>query len=133
MAHSPAYFAAAGVADHQFGWIHASAAKIADPIIHRLIDKISVGPQPTVNVARYRQGATVTIHTHDGRSFTSTVYVPKGAAMLGIEWSDIESKYRHLMPNSGIDAARIEASLAMIRDFSEVPNVSPLIELLRPR
>ena len=30
-------------------------------------------------------------------------------------------------------APSIEASLAMIRDFSEVPNVSPLIELLRPR
>jgi 2-methylcitrate dehydratase PrpD len=133
MAHSPAYFTAAGVADQQFGWVHASAAKIADPIIHRLIDKISVGPQPTENVARYRQGATVTIRTSDGRSFTNTVFVPKGAAMLGIEWSDIEDKYRHLMPSSGIDPASIEASLAMIRDFSEVPNVSPLIELLRPR
>ena len=30
MAHSPAYFAAAGVADHGFSWQHASDGKIAD-------------------------------------------------------------------------------------------------------
>lgn len=40
MAHSPAYFAAAGAADRGFSWIHASAAKIADPVIHALIDKV---------------------------------------------------------------------------------------------
>src|SRR5229473_8507827 len=38
MAHSPAYFLAAGVADRNFSWAHASAEKIADPRIHRLID-----------------------------------------------------------------------------------------------
>src|SRR6267378_2820063 len=59
MAHSPAYFLAAGAADHSFSWVHATAAKIADPTIHQLIDKIQVGALPTDNVARYRQGATV--------------------------------------------------------------------------
>ena len=47
MAHSPAYFAAAGVADRAFSWEHASAAKIADPVIHRLIDHVQVGAPPT--------------------------------------------------------------------------------------
>jgi 2-methylcitrate dehydratase PrpD len=36
MAHSPAYFLAAGAADHDFSWVHATAAKIADPVIHQL-------------------------------------------------------------------------------------------------
>ena len=53
--------------------------KIADPRIHRLIDKVRVGPPPTENAARYRQGATVTIRTTDGREVTNTVYAPKGA------------------------------------------------------
>ena len=35
MAHSPAYFTAAGVADREFSWAHATPAKIADPVIHR--------------------------------------------------------------------------------------------------
>ncbi len=36
MAHSPAYFIAAGAADRGFSWAHAGAEKIADPVIHRL-------------------------------------------------------------------------------------------------
>src|SRR5205823_14372082 len=36
VAHSPAYFLAAGVADRDFSWIHASPEKIADPVIGRL-------------------------------------------------------------------------------------------------
>src|SRR5712671_3107021 len=84
MAHSPAYFIAAGTADRDFSWIHATAAKISDPVIHQLIDKIRVGVPPTDNVSRYRQGARVTIRTTDGRTSTNTVFEPKGAAARGI-------------------------------------------------
>jgi 2-methylcitrate dehydratase PrpD len=133
MAHSPAYFTAAGVADHAFSWIHATAAKIADPVIHGLIDKVRVGAPPTQDADRYRQGATVTIRTHDGRTSSSTVYLPKGSGALGIDWSDIDKKYRTLVPASGLPADKIEASLAMIHEFQEVSDVSSLITLLSPR
>jgi 2-methylcitrate dehydratase PrpD len=132
MAHSPAYFAAAGVADKHFGWVHCSPEKIADPVIHRLIDKVRVGPPPTENAERYRQGATVTIQTTDGRIVTNTVFLPTGSAALGIDWTDIEAKYRTLMPNSGLAADRIEQSLATIRDLANAAGVAPLINLLRP-
>jgi 2-methylcitrate dehydratase PrpD len=131
MAHSPAYFTAAGVADKEFGWMHCRPKKIADPAIHRLIDKVTVGPPPTENADRYRQGATVTIRTTDGRKVTSTVFLPKGSAALGIDWADIEAKYRTLMPNSGLPGARIEQSLALIRDFANAGSVASLIELIR--
>jgi len=131
MAHSPAYFVAAGVADHDFSWAHASPEKIADPRIHRLIDKVRVGPPPSENVARYRQGATVTIRTSDGREVTSTVYVPKGAGILGIAWSDIDAKYRTLVPLSGLPAQQIEASLDLIHRFRDITDVSELTGLLR--
>jgi 2-methylcitrate dehydratase PrpD len=131
MAHSPAYFTAAGVADRSFSWIHASDAKIADPIIHGLIDKVRVGPPPTENADRYRQGATVTIRTHDGRTSTSTVHLPKGAGALGIAWDDIDAKYRTLVPASGLTTDKIEASLALIHDFHTVTDVSTLTALLR--
>jgi 2-methylcitrate dehydratase PrpD len=132
MAHSPAYFVAAGVADGQFSWVHASAAKIADPAIHRLIDRIRVGEPPTENAAQYRQGATVTIRTHDGRTSTSTVYLPKGAAALGIAWSDVDAKYRTLVPAAGVPIRELEASLALIHDFRRASNVSELTGLLQP-
>jgi 2-methylcitrate dehydratase PrpD len=131
MAHSPAYFAAAGAADRAFSWINASDAKISDPVIHALIDTVRVGAQPTENAARYRQGATVTIRTHDGRTSSSTVFLPKGSGALGIDWSDVDSKYRTLVPTSGLRADNIEASLAMIHDFHELARISDLTDLLR--
>jgi 2-methylcitrate dehydratase PrpD len=132
MAHSPAYFLAAGAADREFTWAHATPAKIADPTIHRLIDKVRVGPQPPAeDIAHYRQGATVTIRTLGGRTGTSTVYVPKGAGMLGIVWADIEAKYRALVPHSGLSGERIEQSLALVRDFRKAPHAGALTDLLR--
>jgi hypothetical protein len=60
------------------------------------------------------------------------VFLPHGSAALGIDWADIESKYRTLMPNSGLSAEKIGQSLALIRDFKNAANVASLIELVRP-
>jgi 2-methylcitrate dehydratase PrpD len=131
MAHSPAYFLAAGVADRDFSWIHATADKIGDPVIHRLIDKIRVGAPPADDIGRYRQGATVTIRTRDGRASTSTVFEPKGAAARGIAWDDVDSKYRNLVRQAGVSDPQIEASLAVVHGFRDVDSVSKLIDLLQ--
>ena len=131
MAHSPANFLAAGAADWGFGWVNASARKIADPVIHRLIDKVRVGPQPTEHVGLYRQGATVTITAYDGRFARSTVLLPHGSGALGIGWADVDAKYRTLMPASGLGGAAIEASLAAVHDVRRAANVSALVGLLR--
>jgi 2-methylcitrate dehydratase PrpD len=131
MAHSPGYFAAAGAADHGFSWIHASPEKIADPVIHSLIDKVSAGPEPAESPNRYRQGATVTIHTLDGRTVSNTVFEAKGSAALGISWDDIDTKYRTLMPASDLPEREIELSLTLIHDFRNLTDVSRLTSLLR--
>lgn len=132
MAHSPAYFTASGVADRRFSWEHAGAAKIADPVIHALIDKVRVGPPPAENAERYRQGATVTIRTRDGRSVANTVYAPTGSGLLGIDWADIDAKFRALIPASGLPDERIAPLLDLIRGFRRQPDASRLIALLRP-
>jgi len=131
MAHSPAYFAAAGAADRDFSWIHASAEKIVDPVIHRLIDKVVVGLQPSENADRYRQGATVTIKTVDGALSSSTVYVPKGAGQLGIAWTEVDAKYRSLVAASGLSAEKVEVGLESIHRIREAKSVKALIELIR--
>ncbi|HEX6441816.1 MAG TPA: MmgE/PrpD family protein [Stellaceae bacterium] len=133
MAHSPAYFTAAGVADRSFGWGHATPEKIKDPVIHTLIDKIRVGPPPGGPAERYRQGATVTIRTADGREVADTVFVPKGAGMLGIDWADIDAKYRTLMPLAGLSDTQIEQSLALIRGLRRLAPVSKLTGLMQPQ
>jgi 2-methylcitrate dehydratase PrpD len=130
MAHSPAYFTAAGAADGTFSWEHASATKIADPVIHRLIDLVRVGDPPEDDAARFRQGARVTIRTRDGREMTSTVYVPKGAGALGIAWKDVDAKYRALVPQSGLSLQAVDGSLAMIHELERTSDVKRLIETL---
>ena len=130
MAHSPAYFLAAGVADHGFSWVNATEAKITDPVIHQLIDKIQVGPPPIQQVEQYRQGATVTIKTKDGRTFSSTVFAPKGAGTLGIDWADVDDKYRALMPQAQVSDQQIEATLQVIHNFGKVKQISELTNLL---
>lgn len=130
MAHSTAYFVAAGVADHDFNWSHATQEKIDDPIIHQLIDKSEVGPEPTENVSAYRQGARVTIKTRDGKSFSDTVLVPKGAGCRGIDWVDVDAKYRHLAP-AVLEPAHIDESLKVIHEFAELSDVAELTSLLQ--
>jgi 2-methylcitrate dehydratase PrpD len=131
MAHSPTYFAAAAAADRGFSWAHASQAKIEDPVIHTLIDKVRIGTEPTEDLDRYRQGATVAIRTLNGRTFFSSVFEPNGSATLGLSWNDIDTKYRTLMPASGLPEREIELSLTMIHDFHHLTDVSRLTNLLR--
>jgi 2-methylcitrate dehydratase PrpD len=131
MAHSPAYFLAAGVADHDFSWVHATAPKIADPVIHELVEKVRVGAPPTEQVEQYKQGATVTIRTKDGRTFSNTVYAPKGSGVLGLDWADVDAKYRTLGLRAQMHEQQLEASLQVIHDFRRVTHVSALTDLLR--
>lgn len=130
MAHSPAYFAAASVADREFSWAHASAEKIMDPTIRRLLDLVQVGEPPTQNLERYKQGATVTVTTADNRSFSSTVYAPRGSAILGIDWADVDRKFRTLCPFSGIPEANMEKSIQTIHAFRDVREVKELVQLI---
>ncbi len=130
IAHTPAYFVAAGAADKSFGWVHASEAKIKDPVIHALIDKIKVGEPVSDPEGKFRHGAVVTINTKDGRSFTSAVPAPRGSGVVGIEWTDVEDKFRTLAGGAGLAAGKVDGALAVVRDFRAVTDVSKLIGLL---
>ena len=131
MAHTPSYFVAAGVADKDFSWIHASEEKIFDPVIHKLIDKIRIGAPLTENVERFKQGGSVTIRMKDGRSYTSTVYAPRGSGVRGIDWADVDHKYRTLVAMAKLDPRKIDDSSKVIHGFRDVKNVSELTNLLQ--
>jgi 2-methylcitrate dehydratase PrpD len=132
VAHSPAYFIAAAVADRGFGWIHASPEKVADPLIAGLIDKVTVDPHPRPYPDRFphHHGATVTITLKDGRRFAEHVDFPRGSAPRGIEWADVDAKYRRLVPLSGLAPERIEASLDVVHEFERLEAMSELTRLL---
>jgi 2-methylcitrate dehydratase PrpD len=132
MAHSAAYFAAAGAADRDFGWQHATPEKIGDPVIAALCDRVVAGPEPTTNLDRYKQGATVTIRTKDGREHSATVFAPKGSGDRGVSWADVDTKFRALVPAAGLTSERIEDTLAAIKSLRQAPDVMTVLRSLGP-
>jgi 2-methylcitrate dehydratase PrpD len=129
--HSLPYFLASAVADKDFSWIHATEAKIHSPIVARLMQLVDVDPSPSSMRYTWGWGGTVTIVTRSGARLTSTVDAPRGSAPRGIEWSDVDAKYRSLMPTSRLPARRIEETLNVIHRFDQVKHVSELTGLLK--
>jgi 2-methylcitrate dehydratase PrpD len=128
--HSLSYFIASAVADKDFSWVHAEPKMIQRPVIVRLIGLVERDPSPSPVRYAWNWGATVTIVTKSGARYTSTVDAPKGSAPRGIEWSDIDGKFRALMPQSRLPASRIEEALKLIHDFDQVKKASQLTSLL---
>ena len=108
-------------------------ARMADPVIEALQDKVEFDPSPPPLPDRFphRHGATVVIRTRDGREFSSTCKSPRGSGPRGVDWSDIDEKYRQLVPLGGLPAARVAASLECIRRFEQPGSVTELAQLLR--
>jgi 2-methylcitrate dehydratase PrpD len=129
--HSVAYFVASAVADRDFSWAHATPEKIHRPVVSRLIGLVEADPAPPRVRYDFSWGGTVTIVTKSGARFTSTVDAPRGSGPRGIEWSDVDAKYRALLPGSGLPAQRIEETLKRIHEFDHVKQVAEFTGLLR--
>ncbi len=90
-------------------------------------------PSPPAVQTRWPWAGTVTIVTKSGARITRTVDAPRGSAPRGIEWKDVEAKYRELMPQSKLPAERLEEILATIRGIENVNDVSKVTRLLVPQ
>ncbi len=128
--HSLHYFIASAVADKDFSWVHATAEKIHNPEAARLIGLIESDPSPPAFHYDWSWGGSVTIVTKSGARYTSTVDAPRGSGPRGIEWSDVDGKYRALLPDSKLPAKRIEEIQNMIHGFDRLKKVSELTRLL---
>lgn len=128
--HSLHYFLASAVADKDFSWVHATPQKIHNPEVARLIGLIEADPSPSPVHYDWTWGGTVTIITRSGARFSSTVDAPRASGPRGIAWTDVDAKYRALMPDSGLPPKRIEEILNMIHGFDRVKKVSDLARLL---
>jgi hypothetical protein len=58
------------------------------------------------------------------------VDAPRGSGPRGIEWSDVDAKYRALLPDSRLPAKRIEEILSAIHTCDRMKNVSDLTRML---
>lgn len=131
-AHSLHYFVAAAIADGGFGWQHMDQARMADPVIAALQDRVHFDPNPPPLPDRFphRHGGTVAIRLKDGREFASTCRSPRGSGPRGIAWADIERKCRHLLPQARWPARAVDELLAAIRSLDQAPSVDALARLL---
>jgi 2-methylcitrate dehydratase PrpD len=131
-AHSLYYFVAASIVDGRFAWQHMDEAKMADPAIAALQDKIVFDPNPPPLPDRFphRHGGTVVIRTTSGEEFRSTCTAPRGSGPRGVEWDDVEDKYRALVPLAGASSSRVEESLALIRALDAPGAVERLIAVI---
>jgi 2-methylcitrate dehydratase PrpD len=130
--HSVPYFIASAVADKDFSWVHASPAKIASPVAARLMPLVELDPSPNPVHYDWPWGGTVTIVTRSGARYPSTVDAQRGSAPRGIEWSDIEAKYRILMPDARLPGNRSEEALSAVRRLDQMKNVSELTRMIQP-
>ncbi len=131
-AHSLVYFVAAAIVDGEFGWQHMDAARMVDPVIAALQDRISFDPSPPPLPDRFphHHGGTVIIRMKDGREFRSTCTAPRGSGPRGVAWADIERKYRELVPLAGLTPAQVDASFALIACLGGRASIVPLCETL---
>ncbi len=127
-AHSLVYFVAAAIVDGGFGWQHMDPGKMADPAIAAGQAKIVFDPAPEPLPDRFphRHGGTVTIRMKDGRVFRSTCRAPRGSGPRGVEWGDVDAKYRDLAPRAGLGAERIEQSLQTIKTLDAATAIRTL-------
>ena len=131
-AHSLYYFVAASIVDGRFSWRHMDESKMIDPAIAALQEKIVFDPHPPPLPDRFphRHGGTVIIRMNNGEEFRSTCQSPRGSGPRGIEWADVEDKYRALVPLAGLSSHRVDESLALIRGFDAPDSVSRLVALI---
>ena len=128
--HSLHYFLASAVADKDFTWVHATEAKIRNPVVARLIGVVEADPSPPAFRYNWNWGGTVTIVTRSGARFTSTVDAPRASGPRGINWSDVDAKFRALFPDSGLTGKRVDETLNLIHTFERVKNISEFTRLL---
>jgi 2-methylcitrate dehydratase PrpD len=126
--HSLPYFLATGVADRTFDWSHITAEKMRRPEIARLVGLVEYEAVPEGTRYEWNWGGTVTVVTTAGTRYTSTVDAPRGSGPRGIQWADVDAKYRALIGDSGLPPAKQARILEQVHDFS---SVSALASLLR--
>lgn len=131
-AHSLVYFVAASIVERQFDWNAMTLEKMMDPVIAAVQDKVVFDPDPPPLPDRFphRHGGAVSIVLNDGREFSSRCVAPRGSGPRGIEWADVESKYRNLVPMAGLGSARMEHSLQLLRTFDSLDRITDLTDLL---
>jgi 2-methylcitrate dehydratase PrpD len=131
MAHSLPYFVAAAIVDRSFGWEHALPARVLDPVIGAVQDRVHVDPDPERNASIGRTcGGSVTLTTRSGRTYSRSVEAPRGSSERGIEWTDVDAKYRRLLGLASVAPDTIERSADLVHNLDQLSDIRSLTAAL---
>jgi 2-methylcitrate dehydratase PrpD len=134
-AHSVPYFVASSLVDRRFGWDHFSLEKMRDPRIAAMLTRVCFDPDPQPHPDRFphRHGGTVTLELMNGQVIRSTCQAPRGSGARGIDWVDVDHKYRQLISVANMSSSSIESSLSLIHQLQDQTSLMPLISFFNPQ
>jgi 2-methylcitrate dehydratase len=138
--HSTYYQIAVAIADRDVSPAQYTAAKVADPKIHALIDKISIEVDPDLPKGEFpfpkptRWPATVIIETKDGKTYTKHIEKPKGYFGNLMTDAELSEKFRKMNRFSKVfSEERADEIIKTILTLEELDDINTLTKLLGTR
>ncbi len=128
--HSMPYCLAVAIADREVTPRQFTDERIGDPSLHPLMDAVSaVGTEEFESLFPESQPARVTIVTHDGRSYSARVDVPKGDPRDPMTDDELKAKFESLIPGAYSSEQRtwIQDAILSLEDVGDVGEFMTLL------
>jgi len=129
--HSFPYCVAVTLLDGKVTLRSFEAKRLADPVLHELIQKVRVVPQPEF-VGCYPQAMTtrLTVRTKAGKDYAKQVDYPLGHPKNRMSDHEVEDKFRRLAAGK-LDRARMKKVIDLVWRLDQLKDISALMPLLK--
>ena len=129
--HSFPYCVAVTLLDGKVTLRSFEAKRLVDPVLHELIQKVRVVPQPEF-VGCYPQTMTtrLTVRTKTGKDYAKQVDYPLGHPKNRMSDHEVEYKFRRLAAGK-LDRARVKKVIDLVWRLDQLKDISALMPLLK--
>jgi 2-methylcitrate dehydratase len=129
--HSFPYCVAVALLDGKVTLRSFDAKRRTDPVLHELMQKVRVVPQPEF-AGRYPQAMStrLTVRTKAGRDYVKQIDYPLGHPKNRMSDHEVEHKFR-LLASGRLDRARIKKVCDLVWKLDQLKDISLLMPLLR--
>jgi 2-methylcitrate dehydratase len=129
--HSFPYCVAVALLDGKVTIRSFEPSRLTDPVLHELIQKVRVVPQPEF-VGRYPQAmpTRLTVRTKAGKDYVKQVNYPLGHPRNPMSDREIEDKFR-LLAAGKLDRARMNKVIDLVWRLDQLRDIGALMPLLK--
>jgi 2-methylcitrate dehydratase len=129
--HSFPYCVAVTLLDGKVTLRSFEANRLADPVLHELLQKVRVVPQPEF-FGRYPQAmpTRLTVRTKAGNDYVNQVDYPLGHPKNRMSDHEVEDKFRRLAAGK-LDRARTKKVIDLVWRLDQLKDISALMPLLK--